>query len=135
MAKIRNHKAEYARSVQLARERGYSGQRQSKTVSRVSRNVVAKPLTAEQRERKNQQQRTKRVSGKRVLAQEWSDKHSKKEVSRYDPDMSDKQAVAYYNGYVKNWGEPRSNSPLNDYLDEYMSDEDSPEHDGPYYKV
>jgi len=73
----------------------------------------------------------------RAECQRWSDNHSRKPTSRYDPSLTDKQARAYYDAFInpktRAWKIENGLDSLRDWLvDEmgYYTDEEVDERYG-----
>lgn len=69
------------------------------------------------------------------LSRQWSDRHSRKESSRWDGNWSRKRKHQYYAGLVDGFTLPhdeRDFGPLNDYYDEYIDYEPDREDSSPY---
>lgn len=102
----RDHKAEYQRRKQLARQRGFVSVRQYKTARKTQALPRSQPIV--------------NIAGIRAENKEWSDEHSRLETSKWNPRLSDRKAIAYHNAFVvERVAGPDKLAALYDYLVEY----------------
>lgn len=97
--RIRDYRAEERRRNELARQRGYTSRAAERTVRRKAK-VAGIPLGRQPIKRTAAlTQLQEALSDVRFSAQSWSDLHSHKDVSRYDPSFSDQRTRDYAAAY------------------------------------